>query len=300
MTLFTERIDGPGDWSRVFQSVLTFAPLVEYIMKREGLPAGDIENLTPGTNAVFKSGDHVIKIFAPAGSGFYFPFDLHTELFAARRTGALGVDTPQVIADGFVDDSYRFAYIITEYIPGAELLQALKTMTDDEKTAVGRRLRNMTDRMNTPSAPFNDVDVTSGKGRYRRWEPYPERFKAERLAYIGARDWGKKVFVHGDLCPDNIIQAPDGRLYILDFADAVLAPICYEHALVAFAFGLDAPLLRGFFADYSPGDFLAMCFDGLLIHDFGGDIVREHIGEPKLFSGLDDLRSGLKRRIATS
>ncbi|MCL2514019.1 MAG: aminoglycoside phosphotransferase family protein, partial [Oscillospiraceae bacterium] len=88
----------------------------------------------------------------------------------------------------------------------------------------------------------------------------------------------------------------DGGLCVIDFADAVLAPVIYEHALVAFAFEFDPALLRGYFADYTPDGFVEMCFNGLLIHDFGGDIVRDCVGKPEEFNNLDDLRKKLNKK----
>lgn len=298
MNLFTEQIASWDDWGDVFQSIPVFTPLVEHILKKEKLPEAEIENLTPGTNAVFKVSGCVVKIFAPAESGIDQSLDLKTELFAMRRANMLGISAPKLIADGFVEDKYRFAYMVMDYIEGVEFAEAVKTMTDDEKVIIGRKLRVITDKMNTPCEPFNGIDVINDKGRYRRWEKYHERFKRERLAHIATHDYGHKVFAHGDLCGDNILISPDGELIIIDFADAVLAPAIYEHALVAVElFDFDPALFRGYFGNYAKDKLVAMCFNGLLIHDFGGDIVEEHIGKPKDFLCLEDLRIGLEKKI---
>ena len=296
MSLFTEQISNWDDWGNIFQSIPAFTPLVEHIFHKESLPLAKIENLTPGTNAVFKAGEYVIKIFAPNESGIDQSLDLATELFATARANNLGVSAPKLIAHGFIEDKYRFAYMITEYIHGAELVEAVKTMTDSEKTDIARKLRAIADKMNTPCEPFNGVDIINDKGRYRRWDRYPEQFKAERLAYIKSRDYGEKVFVHGDLCLDNILLTPQGELYIIDFADAVLAPKIYEHALMPYSFELDPALLRGYFEDYSTDEFADMCFNGLLIHDFGGDIVEDFIGGTSEFHNLEELRSRIKQK----
>jgi len=282
MNTFIEQINGKEDWAKIYQSIPAFKPLVEFIFKKENLPLAEIENLTPGTNAVFKVGEYVIKIFAPVESGYNQASDLQTELFAMRRVN----ESPQVIVDGFVDDKYLFNYMIMEYIHGVEVVEAVKTMTDDEKVEIGRKLRQICDSMNTPCEPFHDGN------RYNCWDEYPEHFKAERLAYIQTHDFGEKVFVHGDLCLDNMLLK-DGELYILDFADAVHAPVCYEHALVAFAFEFDPALMKGFFTDYTNDTFVEMIFNGMLLHDFGGAIVRD-LGE---FDNLESLRNLIIRSI---
>ena len=159
MNLFNGQIKNKQDWCKIYQSIPAFAGLVEHILKKENLPVEKIQNLSPGTNAVFRVGGYVVKIFAPAESGIDQTLDQQTELFATRRANNLGVSAPKLIADGFVEDKYRFAYMITEYIIGPELMEALKTMMDDEKFAAGRKLRVSTDKMNTSCEPFNSFDA---------------------------------------------------------------------------------------------------------------------------------------------
>jgi tRNA A-37 threonylcarbamoyl transferase component Bud32 len=295
---FTEKISNWQDWGKIYQSIPAFSPLVRHILDRENLPPAILQNLTPGTNAVFKVGDYVVKIFAPAESGIDQTLDLKTELFAMRRMNAMGVAAPKLAAHGIVEDKYRFAYMITECIDGIEFTDAVKSMSNAGKLDFGSELREITDKMNTPCEPWGGIDVMNNQCRSFRWNKYPERFKAERLAYIKSHDYGDKVFVHGDLCGDNILLTPQGKLFIIDFADAVLAPAVYEHALVAVElFDLDPALMRGYFGDYDAVEMTEICLSGLLIHDFGGDVVAAHIGNPSGFQCLDDLQAALKNRI---
>ena len=66
---FHERISCWDDWGRVYQSKEAFSPLVEEIYRREKLPFAPLQNLTPGTNAVFRVGNTVAKVFFPRESG---------------------------------------------------------------------------------------------------------------------------------------------------------------------------------------------------------------------------------------
>ena len=299
--LFKGKIENWQDWGNIFQSIPAFSPLIEYIFLKENLSLTEIEPLTPGTNAVFKIGNYVLKIFAPLsevwGSGDPSS-EYDTELFAINRAYTLGINTPRPLCWGLVKDKYKFAYIITMFIDGLEFTEALKTMGDREKYSVAGELRVLTDKMNIPCEPFNDIDVINDKSRQFRWEKYPEKFKEERIGYIKGRDFGEKVFVHGDLCGDNILLSPQGGLYIIDFADAVLAPIIYEQALVAVElFELDPALLRGYFGDMGAADLADLCFNGLLIHDYGGDILNNHIGKISDMDSLDKLGSMILRAI---
>jgi tRNA A-37 threonylcarbamoyl transferase component Bud32 len=295
---FCGEINNWRDWGEVFQSIPSFSSLIKFIFTKENLPFSEIGHLTPGTNAVFRVGDNVVKIFAPAESGMDQTRDLQTELFAIKLVSRLGVSAPKLIAEGSVKDKYHFSYIITEYINGAAFSETVKTMTDAEKTRLGRKLRALTDKMNTPCGPFNGIDVINDKSRSRRWDKYPANFKRERIDYIRDHDFGEKVFVHGDLCGDNILFSPDGELFVIDFADAVLAPRIYEQSLVAVElFDFDAALLRGYFENCPADELTELCFNGLLIHDFGGDIVDSHIGKPCEIGSLSKLREMIKQKI---
>lgn len=184
MNLFTEQINSWQDWGQVFQSIPAFTPLIRYIMQKENLPNAEIKNLTPGTNAVFQIGDYVIKIFAPKESGKDQTPDMKTEIFASKLANTLGIAAPKVIADGFICDKYRFGYLITEYINGQEFLKADKEMTPDMKIKAGRQLRQISDAMNTPCKPFNNIDIFSDDYVTSRFTKFPEKFQKERLSYI--------------------------------------------------------------------------------------------------------------------
>lgn len=287
MSLFTHYIHGWASWGKVFQSIDAWQPLIECIFQKEKLPFTAVEYLTPGTNAVFKVGEYVVKIFAPVESGIDSTMDIQTETFAMKRSATLGISVPKCIASGCIEDKYSFSYMIMDFISGKEFTDIAGTLSFDEKVAFGRRLREITDKMNTPCESFNDIDVINDKGRYRRWDKYPATFRQERLAYLKTHEYGEKVFVHGDLCSDNILVAGDGELFIIDFADAVTAPIIYEQAHVASElFQFDKGFLTGYFGKYEIDWLADLCFNGLLIHDFGGDIVEQHVAKPEEITSL--------------
>ena len=298
MCLFNEAIENWKDWGHVFQSIPAFKEIVFHILNKENLKTAEIENLTPGTNAVFKVGSCVIKIFAPAESGMDQTCDLETELFAIKRANAVGISTPRLIAYGEIWDKYKFSYVITEFVAGIELAEAFKTMSDERKVSIGKRLRTITDKMNTSCEPFNDIDIINDRERQKRWESYPVTFKNERRAYIDSLTFEEMVFVHGDLCGDNILITSDDELFVIDFADSVRAPREYEHALVAVElFEFDKMLLKGYFGDYLADGLTEICLNGLLIHDFGGDIIKIRIAPPGEIHSLAVLRKKIRNRF---
>ena len=296
--LFNYDICGCDSWGEIFQKIEIWEPLIHHIFAKEKLRVSKIENLSPGTNAVFKSGDYVVKIFAPKESGFDVSMDYATELYSLSFVRSLKILTPKIITHGIIRDTYDFSYIIMEFIKGVMFDEASLNFTDNEKYFFAKRLREITDLFNKPCEDFNGIDVLLDQGRYRRWSIFTEKFRDDRLEYLHNHNFGTKVFVHGDLCGDNLIIDNKNCIYILDFADSVLAPIVYEHAhLATVLFGFNTNYLNGFFGKYSTNELVDLCFDGLLMHDFGADIIREKIAASNELTCLNDLRKKLYKLI---
>jgi thiamine kinase-like enzyme len=171
-------------------------------------------------------------------------------------------------------------------------------MKEGEKINIGRKLRVFTDLMNTSCEPFNNIDIINDIDWSCRWDKYPEEFKTERISYIKSQDFGEKVFVHGDLCGDNVLILPVDELYIIDFADAVIAPKSYEQALIAVElFVFDTSLLQGYFGNYTTDEIAEVCFNGLLIHDFGGDIVDNYIEKSYKNENLKKIKTRIVEKL---
>ena len=67
--LFPARICGWKSWGQVYQSIDAFRPIIREIFRRHSLAYEEPKHLTPGTNAVFRVGKQIVKIYAPAESG---------------------------------------------------------------------------------------------------------------------------------------------------------------------------------------------------------------------------------------
>lgn len=296
--LFKKRIDGWVSWSKVFQSIPAFAPIIKKIYAIERLPFYFIEPLTPGTNAVFKVGKTVIKLFAPPASGLDSKKDFESELFAQKRALTLGVRVPEIITHGVLDDKYRFYYMIMEYIESRPIDEAIKTMTTSSKIFFAQKLREITDALNIPCEKFNNVDVVFDIDRFEQFHKYPLNFKFERINFLQKHDFGTKVFVHGDLCANNIILDSNNNLVIIDFADACLAPVTYEHATVAVElFTFDQALIKGYFGETNKATLSDICFEGLLIHDFGAEIIEHNISKAASLTSLGKLRDKINEKL---
>ena len=157
---------------------------------------------------------------------------------------------------------------------------------------LGKQLRKLTDAMNTPCEPFNRIQVITDPDRSKRWKPYTKAFRDDRAAYLENRDFGQFVFTHGDLCADNIlVKKNQGRdeLVVIDFADSVLAPKCYEPSLLAFEYQAYPSFLQGYWEGEDLESVVSQVFNGILIHDFGGDIVKLAFPEATEFRQVKDL-----------
>lgn len=297
MNMFTASINGWSTWGAVFQSIKDFELLIKYIFDRHKLPFTGIEHCTPGTNAVFKVGGLVVKIFAPKESGIDSDSDFKTELFSIERANRLGISTPQLVAGGTVEDKYVFNYLVMEYISGCSFGEIESGLTDKDKVKYAKQLRELTDRMNTPCERFNDWNVIKRAQQCERWNMFPLSFRQEHKEYLENYKMTSPVYVHGDLNPDNVLIDTSGKLYIIDFADAVLAPSEYELApIVCELFCFEKPYMDGYFGNYDAAELTEKCFKGLLMHDFGYSIIRCNLGR------IDEITSlaALKERLYTA
>jgi len=184
-----------------------------------------------------------------------------------------------------------------EHISGASFGQLERGLTDYEKTKYARQLREITDRMNTPCERFNHYDVVDRALHCERWGKFPLSFQYERREYLKKYEMKNPVYVHGDMNPDNVLVDAKGKLYIVDFADAVLAPAEYElAAIVCELFCFEKPYMDGYFGEYDAAGLAEKCFEGLLLHDFGYNIIRSNLGR------IDEITSlaVLKKRLYTA
>ncbi len=271
--LFQGTIDGWESWGQVYQSIEAFAPLIHEIGRRHGLETNTIAHLTPGTNAVFLVGDAVFKIYAPAQSGVVPD---GAELAGLRHAASVAVPGPRVLASGEIRDRYTFAYVVMAQVLGQEAGDVLPGAPDQVKGSVAAQLRDIVRQLNVPPlAPGIPDTVVENARHNRRWGAFPEEMRARVAAHAQALDPAEFVYVHGDLTGENVLISPQGTVQLIDFGDSHIAPAWYEWPPIVFElFRCDPVLLRAYFGDFEAPEFFHTLTRAVLLHDFGGDFVR--------------------------
>jgi len=281
MNLFAAQINNWDEWSAACQNIGAWQPLIQHIFEQRNLAFSEITKLERATNAVYRVGDYVVKIFIPAGTfDGEFVADFNLELHGMRFAAAQGVPSPKLIAFGVLEDKYHFRYMIMEYIHGRLLGNVISDLSYEEKVIVGQKLRQITDRLNVQCSNFSPINMLENARKHPYWEEdgFPPSFQAERETYLGSVSINEddNVYCHGDLHGNNLLVDGEMNLYVLDFADAMYAPAEYEHVYIASSlFGFEQSYMRGYFGDYSVNEIVDWCMAWLPIHDHGHAAIQD-------------------------
>ena len=308
MHLFIEQINDFDDWfGKVFQSIPAFMQLIEHIFWKENLPLATIENMPPGTNAVFKVGNYVIKIFVPpiiSEKDIDFGTSVDVELFGIKWANARGVPSPKLIVEGAVEDKYFFRYMIMEYLHGTMLNDIESHLTYEDKVIIGQNMRKITDKLNAPCENFTPFDVLQHALDNDNWcdEGFPATLEAERLEYLAGLTINEndKVYCHGDLHGGNVLVDDKRNVYIVDFADAMYAPKEYEQLyIVSSLFCFEKPYMLGYFGDYAVEDIVDLCMTWLPIHAWGHSATEGNLKPAKEITSFAVMRERLYNLITS-
>lgn len=274
--LFQETVKNWEDWGRVFQSKEAFAPLAREIFRREGLPFAPLTGLTPGTNGVFRSGPYVVKIFFPKEAGPDPRPDFENEAAVCGRLAQQGVPTPALTAQGVIEDAYTFYYLITRFFPGKEAGPWLASASTKEQAAFVGQLKSLLAKLNQPAEGLiPPVDLLKRAVENPRLQALPPNLREEMAQRAKGLDLRPSVLVHGDLTGENLLVDAEGKLTLIDCADACLAPAFYELAPIVFElFQCREGLLR-LFAGEDKENFVEQVLDAVCLHDFGAHMLRD-------------------------
>lgn len=290
--LFQKEIADWDDWGELFQSIPDFTPLIEEIRRREGLPEGEAENVTPGTNAVFACGKLIYKIYAPLFSTSDATREYDTELFGLRFAQSIGVSSPHVVAAGKLDDRYTFRYFVLDRLEDPEAGDALKTLSSAQRQTFVAELHHLLQTWNRPLPDNHPLKCVALAGDGQDWDIFGENILQEFDELNRAGFYSEpQCYVHGDLTAQNILLDAANRPLPIDFADSRCAPAFYELPPILFdLFDFNPELIRLFCADGDPIVLADRAFCGILLHEFGSSFA-EIICERFLDCKADELKS---------
>lgn len=301
---FKEEINGWDSWGKVFNSLEAFRELVQAIFEKEGIQLREeIENLTPGTNAVFKAGNIVIKIFAPDESELGTETDYQTELTVMKHLGEKGVAAPGVIACGEIKDRYLFRYILMEYAMGEEAGRVLPCYTTEQKKEIVKQLKRVLNILNQPAEellPKRDLKKQAA-GNFRL-KGLSQTLIQELEDCVQKQEVGNCCLVHGDITGENVLIDSEGTLRLIDFADCNLAPAYYELAPIVFElFKGDKEYVSEFVGEKTREEFFEQLMKGLALHDFCGNLIKDYLTRQQIpyesVMNLEELRSIIRSNI---
>jgi len=275
--LFSKEITGWDSWGNVFCDLEAFSPLTDAIFEKEKLVAGPLTALTPGTNAVFRAEEYVIKVFAPAESGIGsddYPVELKAHWSAAKN----GVRVPAIVAHGEIQDRYLFRYLIMRYIHGTKAGEAFPTFSKEQKRKFVDQMLFLLEKLHKPTGTvLPPIDVIGRAVNNSRLHNLPPRLAEDMRARASSVCIEGAVLVHGDITGENVLICPDGEAVLIDFADSLFAPPLYELAPLAFdLFKLDRDCMDVLIGDQPMDTWLESLMSSIAVHDFGANIVLDY------------------------
>ena len=270
---FSYTINGVKSWVDIYQSIEAFESLTKVIFTDHGLRYSKIENLTPGSNAVFRVDDLVIKIFSPIEAGLNTDKVFHIEKAALEHANNT-ILSPNLLYPGSIDDKYTFQYIIMNHINALKSIEK-KSYINTHKHYFATSIKEITNRINVPIE--NTIIPTVTKKdcfENSRWNNFPKSFCEERKAIIKEISFANLVYVHGDLKASNVLIGENEEIYLIDFADSHIAPASYEWPFIVFGlFGCDKEMMEAYFTNYQNESFYVQLTYALLMHKFGAFIL---------------------------
>ena len=222
------------------------------ILARHALPASELAPFASGSDVVWGTPAHVVKLTAPCWAD-----EIDAEARGlARVAGRLSVRTPEVVAGG---ELAGWPYVVTTRVAGSALGDAWPRLAREERldlaAALGRLIAELravpVDDVPDDWPEFRRAHLGEPARRHARGgvdESLLEPIDAF-LARFPDLDDEPRAFLHTELLGEHVLVAPvDGRLELaalLDLADSRVGPAGYElPAPVEFLFRGEPGLLR--------------------------------------------------------
>jgi len=263
--LFKEIITDIRSWEKYKKSKEMFIPLLKYIYEINNIKFSEISSPAETSNAIFRTGDTIAKIFPPTETNLKDGGEYTAELEGIKFCKSLGINTPDIICHGTAYENLQsFPYIIMTYIDGVEADTAFLDYSKSEKIEYVLKLKEIAQIINIPTdiniPRYDDPD----KLYHENWNIMPEAFREDRKRYIENADFPEAVFNQGDTGGRNVIIDKQGRLNMVDFASCLTAPWYYEIPWWDEDF-----LVEAYYGDYKNDEFYDVLLMDTMIYPFG-------------------------------
>ena len=252
-----EILDDNQSWQSFVRSTEAFTPLIKHIYQINNMQLEEISYITVASNAVFRVGDKVIKIFYPPEAGIRDSREYETEVAVMNHADTVGILAPRIICNGVVQDGqYNFSYIITNYIEGILARDAIPKFDEKEKREFSFKMKAIMDKFNVTN---NTIKIPRfDESAYLSnpvWNDSLESFNEDRNLYIKNVNFPETIVAHGDLIWANVIIDKQERIHLLDFAESIFAPYYYDWTAILFLFYYDKVMIKEYFGDCTGDEF---------------------------------------------
>ncbi len=218
---FPARI-GWDNWGSLMCDAELFAPLVAQALAAHGLPLSPIVAGFPGTHAVFRAGNRVVKLYAPLD----IP-DAYAERRCYRAASGMPL-IPKLYGEGILRaGGHEWPYIMNQFMPGRTVREIWVKMDARERADAMRALGAWTKAYHALPDPFEASSPLSADGFLRGWRETAAHTAAKLGAFgqtafqnldgLCARE--RPVLVHADLTEDHLLIS-GGRYAVIDLADS--------------------------------------------------------------------------------
>ena len=263
-SLFKGIITDNRSWSMCWKSEDIYMPLLKYIYETSHMKFGEILTPPETSNALFRVGNSIIKIFIPPETNLKDGGEYIAELEGIKFCKNLGINTPDILCHGIINDNlYSFPYIIMTYIDGIEADTAFLEYSKSEKIEYVLKLKEI---MNTISIPTN-INIRRYDEPYFinhvNWNSMSESFREDRKNYLANANIPEPVFNQGDFGGCNVIIDKQGRLNLIDFASSLIAPYYYEMPDWD-----EHYLMEAYYGNYKNDEFYEISLMATLIYHF--------------------------------
>jgi len=271
------------DYRQVYSDTAIWLPAMKAIAARHGLEGSELRRATLGTNVVFRTQRHILKLF----SGLWRK-DYIAEYEALRHVQ--GLPTPQIVAVGELEG---WPYLVLTVVPGIPAQAVWGHLDQSSQAGIIETLGGMLGQLHAHSpvaALATDWPAFLGD-RLATWEDH-HQVEGQWRGWIEARVSGfaeppfSPVLLNADITEDHLLLSERGGRWevtgLIDFGDAKMGHPYYEFAAPFAFYTFGCPRLSRLLVESYGLSLSAEVMDRMttycLLHEYGrlGQFLSRH------------------------